>query len=129
MPGSHGTSEFGGIATLPVKSILSYPNLGSGEIGGFVLTLGLYKWDGRVSVNSTGVTIVGTPLDLSPFLHFIFQIATMLGFAAASRVTLVGGVLASNIVWAATSVVIAGASSHIEGVVLAKTAVTLETGL
>ncbi|GAV99738.1 antifreeze protein [Lentinula edodes] len=100
-----------------------FTNLGSGELGGLVLTPGLYKWTGAVSVNSTGVTIAGTPLD-----HFIFQIPSTLGFAAASRVTLVGGILASNIVWAATSVVTAGAGSHIEGVVLAKTAVTLETG-
>ncbi|KAJ7434549.1 hypothetical protein FB451DRAFT_1311296 [Mycena latifolia] len=42
--------------------------------------------------------------------------------------TLAGGALASNIVWVVTGSVTAGAGAHLEGVILGKTSITLQTG-
>ncbi|KAJ3898858.1 ice-binding protein [Lentinula edodes] len=98
-------------------------NLASGAIGGLILKPGLYKWSGAVTISSAGVTISGTSAD-----HFIFQIASTFSLSAGARITLSGGVLASNIVWVVSGAVTAGPGSHIEGVILGQTAVTLETG-
>ncbi|KAF9063308.1 antifreeze protein [Rhodocollybia butyracea] len=49
------------------------------------------------------------------------------GLHHRARVTLVG-VLASNVFWVVASGVTAGSGSHVEGVILGKTAVTLQTG-
>ncbi|KAF9063309.1 antifreeze protein, partial [Rhodocollybia butyracea] len=100
----------------------AFTNLASGSLGGLVLTPGLYKWTTAVSIASAGITLTGTPLDV-----FVFQIAGTLTLAAGARVTLVG-VLASNVFWVVASGVTAGSGSHIEGVILGKTAVTLQTG-
>ena len=59
---------------------------------------------------------------------FIFQIAGTFIVAANASVTLLGGALASNIIWAVASDVTANEGAHIEGIILAQTAVTLQTG-
>jgi len=100
-----------------------FTNLASGAIGGLVLTPALYKWTSSVTISASGVTISGTSADV-----FVFQIAGTLTVAAGARVTLVGGVLASNIFWVVSGAVTADAGAHIEGVILAKTSVTLVTG-
>ncbi|KAF9063329.1 antifreeze protein [Rhodocollybia butyracea] len=99
-----------------------FTNLASGSLSGLVLTPGLYKWTTSVSIGSAGITLTGTALDV-----FVFQIAGTLTLAAGARVTLVG-VLASNVFWVVASGVTAGSGSHVEGVILGKTAVTLQTG-
>ncbi|KAJ7725749.1 antifreeze protein [Mycena olivaceomarginata] len=86
----------------------NFSNLATGAIGGLILAPGLYKW-------TTGVT-------------WIFQVAGTLTIAAGKRMTLAGGALASNIVWVVSGSVTAAAGSHIEGVVLGKTSITLQTG-
>jgi hypothetical protein len=100
-----------------------FTNLASGAIGGLVLTPALYKWTSAVAIGSAGVTISGTSADV-----FVFQIAGTLTVAADARVTLLGGVLASNIFWIVAGAVTADAGAHVEGVILAKTAVTLQAG-
>ncbi|KAF9063314.1 ice-binding protein [Rhodocollybia butyracea] len=100
-----------------------FTNLANGALGGLVLTPALYKWTSAVTINAAGVTFTGTSADV-----FVLQIAGTLNFAAGARVTLVGGVLASNIFWVVSGSVTAAPGAHIEGVILGKTAVTLQTG-
>ncbi|KAJ6491976.1 antifreeze protein [Mycena sanguinolenta] len=100
----------------------NFTNLGSGAIGGLILTPGLYKWTSAVSIGND-VTIAGGATDT-----WIFQISGGLSVVAGKKVVLTGGALASNIVWVATGAVSAAAGAHLEGVVLGKTSITLLTG-
>ncbi|KAF9063330.1 fungal antifreeze protein exerts hyperactivity By constructing an inequable beta-helix [Rhodocollybia butyracea] len=100
-----------------------FTNLASGSLSGLVLTPALYKWTTSVNIGIAGVTITGTSADV-----FVFQIAGTFTIAAGARVTLAGGVLASNIFWVVADAVTTGVGSHMEGIILAKTAVTLQTG-
>jgi len=100
----------------------TFTNFNGGALGGFLLSPGLYKWTGGVTLGSD-VTIFGGPLDT-----WIFQVSGTFNAAAGKRVTLLGGALAKNIVWAVGDVVTVGAGAHLEGVVLGKSAVTLQTG-
>lgn len=100
----------------------NFLNLNGGELGGLTLVPGLYLWTSGVTASS-GVTISGGATDT-----WIFQIQSTFSIAAAQRITLAGGALAKNIVWAVTGAVATGPSSHLEGVLLAQTGVTLETG-
>jgi len=99
----------------------NFTNLASGLIGGLTLAPGLYKW--TTSVNAaTSFTISGGPLDT-----WIFQIAGNLGLATAVRVILAGGALHSNIVWVVAGTVTVNPTAHLEGVVLGKTSITIQT--
>ncbi|KAJ7701099.1 antifreeze protein [Mycena rosella] len=100
----------------------TFNNLASGAIGGLVLGPGLYKWTSGVSIGSD-VTIAGAATDT-----WIFQVSGTLTIAGAKKMTLAGGALASNIVWVVAGAVTAGAGSHVEGVILGKTSITLQTG-
>ncbi|KAJ6583301.1 antifreeze protein [Mycena sp. CBHHK59/15] len=100
----------------------NFSNLASGAIGGLILAPGLYKWTSAVSIGSD-VTISGGATDT-----WIFQVTGTLSIAAGKRIILAGGARASNIVWVVTGAVNAGAGSHLEGVVLGKTSITLQTG-
>jgi len=96
-------------------------NLNGGEIGGLTLAPGLYKWTSGVTASS-GVTIKGSAIDT-----WIFQISSTFSIAAAQRITLSGGALASNIFWVVTGPVAFGATSHFEGIMLAQTSVSMLT--
>ncbi|KAJ7618094.1 ice-binding protein [Mycena rosella] len=102
----------------------NFSNLASGAIGGLILAPGLYKWTTGVSIGSD-VTIAGGATDT---WIWIFQVSGTLTIAAAKKMVLTGGALASNIVWVVTGAVTAGAGSHLEGVILGKTSITLQTG-
>ena len=99
-----------------------FTELGTGEIGGKTLKAGLYKWGTDVKI-STDVTLSGSPTDV-----FIFQIAGGIKQASATRVTLAGGVLAKNVFWQSAGVVTIGTTAHFEGVILAKTLISVQTG-
>lgn len=96
--------------------------LGSGFIGGRTLSPGLYKWSTTVRI-SRNVTLRGGVNDV-----WIFQIAGGLTQASATKVILSGGARAKNVFWQVAGVVSLGTTAHLEGVVLAKTAITLKTG-
>ncbi|KAI0046265.1 antifreeze protein [Auriscalpium vulgare] len=100
----------------------NFLNLASGAIGGLTLAPGLYKWTTGVSIGS-GVTIAGGATDT-----WIFQVAGTVTVAAAKKIVLTGGALASNIVWVVSGAVSVGAGAHVEGVILGKTSITLQTG-
>ncbi|KAF8895832.1 hypothetical protein CPB84DRAFT_1682120, partial [Gymnopilus junonius] len=95
-----------------------------GNIGGLILGPGLYTWSNSVNVASLGIVLLGSPLDSI----LDFQVAGTLNFASGARVTLLGGALASNIVWVVSGAVTLGTTSHLEGVVLGKKSITLQTG-
>lgn len=99
-----------------------FMELGTGNLGGLTLAPGLYKWGTSVSIPTT-VTISGSATDV-----WIFQIAGDLVVSAAQNVVLSGGALAKNIFWQVAGQVTLRTTSHFEGIILCKTAVTMQTG-
>ncbi|KAJ7136569.1 antifreeze protein [Mycena epipterygia] len=101
----------------------NFSNLASeGAIGGLILPPGLYKWASAVSIGSD-ITLAGGAIDT-----WIFQVAGTMSIAAGKKMVLAGGALTSNIVWVVSGAVTAGAGSHLEGVILGKTSIILQTG-
>jgi len=96
--------------------------LGTGNIGGQTLVPGLYKWTSTVTIPAN-LTIAGGANDV-----WIFQTSGDLTMAAAKTVALSGGARAKNIFWQIAGQATLGANSHFEGVILSKTAITLQTG-
>jgi hypothetical protein len=99
-----------------------FVNLGGGDIGGRVLTPGLYTWASSVTVPGS-ITIDGGANDT-----WIFQITGDLVVSAAKNVALTGGARAKNVVWQVAGTVDVGAGAHVQGIILSKTAVTMATG-
>jgi hypothetical protein len=99
-----------------------YNELAAGLIGGLTLAPGLYKWSSSVSI-PTDVTLSGGSNDV-----WIFQIAGNLLMSSAMNVTLAGGAQARNIYWQVAGQVTLGTTTHFQGIILAKTAVNLQTG-
>jgi hypothetical protein len=99
-----------------------HTELASGNIGGLTLPAGLYKWTNTVTI-PTNVTLNGNANDV-----WIFQIAGGITQANAARVVLTGGALAANVFWQVAGVVAIGTTAHMEGQILAQTAITLGTG-
>jgi hypothetical protein len=100
----------------------TFLNLGAGAIGGLTLVPGLYKWTSTVTV-PTDVKLAGGANDT-----WIFQVTGDLKMSAAKQMTLSGGARAKNIVWQVAGLVDLGTTSHAEGIILSKTAITLGTG-
>jgi hypothetical protein len=96
--------------------------LGTGDIGGKTLAPGLYKWTSTITIPSN-VTIAGGANAV-----WIFQTTGDLTLAAAKTVTLSGSAQPKNIFWQVAGQATFGANSHFEGIVLAKTSITLQTG-
>jgi hypothetical protein len=96
--------------------------LGAGNIGGMTLPAGVYKW-GTGLLIPTDITLSGSATDV-----WIFQIAQDLTMSSAVKIHLAGGALPKNIFWQVAGLVDLGTTSHLEGVILTQTAVTLRTG-
>jgi len=96
--------------------------LGAGNIGGMVLTPGVYKW-GTGLLIPTDVTLRGSSRSV-----WIFQIAEDLTVASDTSVVLAGGALPANVFWQVSGQVELGTTAHFEGIVLTRTSVTLRTG-
>lgn len=103
------------------RSNPDFSELATGMIGGLILGPGLYNWSSSVSMPSD-VTISGSSTDV-----WLFQIAGDLSMAASSRITLAGGAQAKNIFWQVAGRVDILTSAHFEGIILAKTAVNMQT--
>ena len=97
-------------------------NMGNGSIGGLTLAPGLYKWTSTVNI-ATDLVLAGGAND-----RWIFQVTGDLTLSAAKKMTLSGGAQAKNIVWQVAGMVDFGTTSQSEGIVLAQTKITLETG-
>ncbi|MEX0719553.1 MAG: ice-binding family protein [Balneolaceae bacterium] len=104
------------------RPIPDFAELYTGNIGGKILTAGLYKWSNTVLIPAD-VTISGGADDV-----WIFQIAENLGMSSAVNITLSGGAQAKNIFWQVAGEVTIGTTSHFEGNILSMTAITLNTG-
>lgn len=96
--------------------------LGTGNIGGKILTPGLYKWTNTVTLPSD-VTISGGANDV-----WIFQIAGDLSMSNAVNLNLIGGAQAKNIFWQVAGQATFGTTSHFEGIILSMTSITFQTG-
>src|SRR4051812_36132955 len=104
------------------RSLPDFTELGSGNIGGRTLVPGLYKWTSTVTIPGD-LTIAGGASDV-----WIFQTSGDLTMAAAKTMTLSGGAKAKNVFWQVAGQATLGANSHLEGIVLSKTSITLQTG-
>lgn len=96
--------------------------LGTGNLGGKILTPGLYNWSSSVTMPSD-VTISGVPNDV-----WIFQIAGNLTTSANVKIKLAGGAQAKNIFWQVAGYAIFGTNAHFEGIVMSKTGITFNKG-
>jgi Ice-binding-like/Bacterial Ig-like domain len=96
--------------------------LGAGNIGGKTLAPGVYKW-GTGLLIPTDITLTGGATDV-----WIFQIAQNLTVSNATQVVLAGGALPQNVFWQVAGLASIGTTAHFEGVILTKTAITLNTG-
>ena len=98
-----------------------FTELGAGNIGGKTLLPGIYKWGTGVLVPSN-VTLKGSSTDV-----WIFEIAQNLTMSSSTNVFLVGGALPKNVFWQIGGGVTLNSNAHLEGVVLAKTAIVLKS--
>ena len=95
--------------------------LGTGNIGGMTLAPGLYKWTSGITIPKD-VTLSGGQNDV-----WIFQTTGNLNMSSVQHVILAGGAQAKNVFWVVAGNVALGTGSHLEGVVLCKTDVSLLT--
>jgi ice-binding like protein len=100
----------------------NFTNLGAGNIGGMTLIPGLYTWGTNVTI-PTDVTLSGGPDDV-----WIFQIAGNLNESNGVAVHLAGGAQAKNIFWQLAGLATFGTTSHVEGIILSKTMIAMQTG-
>jgi len=104
------------------RTLPDFTELGAGDISGMTLAPGVYKWGTGVLI-STNVTLSGGPDDV-----WIFQIAGGITMAPGASVVLAGGAQAKNVFWQSFGVVTLDTTAHLEGIVMAQTAITLATG-
>ncbi len=91
---------------------VDYSEVGAGNIGGMVLTPGLYKWSTGVTI-PTDVTLSGNSTDV-----WIFQIAGNLDISSGKKVLLSGGAQAKNIFWQVAGTTALGTTSVFNGNIL-----------
>jgi hypothetical protein len=96
-------------------------NLHSGNLGSQTLVPGLYQWGTGVTIPAD-VTISGAATDV-----WIFQISNNLDISTGKRVILGGAAQAKNIYWQVAGSVTIHANAHMEGVIMSKTGITLQT--
>jgi hypothetical protein len=104
-------------------------NLGGGILGGVnpggpnaKLTAGVYTFSTEVSITGD-LHFTGSNTDV-----FIIQVSLAVKQAANYKIVLEDGAKAENIFWQVATEFIVGAGAHVEGIILAKTAVTFGTG-
>ncbi|MBL0225359.1 MAG: DUF3494 domain-containing protein [Geobacteraceae bacterium] len=109
-------------ATAKPPTSAATTDLLGGTLTDQTLTAGVYQWGSALNI-PTDVTISGTATDV-----FVFKVTGALNMAANKKVILSGGALAKNIFWQVSGAVTLGAGSHFEGIILSKTAITMQTG-
>jgi len=95
-------------------------NLGGGEIGGEILSPGVYTFGTDVTINAD-VTFEGTGV-------FIIQITNNLLMAAGKKLILANGAQANNIFWQVAGFVAVQSTAQLKGILLVKTKVDMLTG-
>ena len=95
------------------------------EIGGSTFTPGTYRSGSAINIASgTVITLDG---EGDPNSVFLFQAVTTLITGASTSVILTNGARAENVVWVLGTAATLGASSVVEGSILAGTAITFGT--
>jgi hypothetical protein len=97
-------------------------NLGSGDIGGLVLTPGVYTFTVSLDIPKD-ITINGGPNDI-----FIIQVNGPLTVWDDTEVLLAGGVDPNNIIWQVAGPVTVGSDSSMQGVIMAEDDVLFKGG-
>jgi len=95
------------------------------ELGGQTLTEGVYK-SAAGTFAITGTLTLDAQGD--PNAVFVFQAASTLVTASASKVEFINGAQACNVFWQVGSSATLGTSSSLRGSILALTSITLNTG-
>ena len=99
-----------------------FSELGAGDISGRTLVPGLYNWSSSLGINSD-IYLSGGANDV-----WILQVAGNINLAAGITVHLSGGAQAKNIFWQTAGAVTMGSGSHFEGIILAKTQISILAG-
>jgi hypothetical protein len=89
---------------------------------GAALGAGVYTCAVDVTIPGN-LTLNGSASDV-----WVFQITGKLSQASATQVLLTGGALAKNVFWQVADVVTVGTTAHMQGVILAKTNIAMQTG-
>jgi len=99
-------------------------NAGGGNLTGLDLAPGVYKWTTGVQVDTaSAVTLTGSATDV-----WVFQVSGNITMNPGARVTLAGGALPQNVFWRTAGVAALDTTSHLEGIVMSNSAITLATG-
>jgi hypothetical protein len=93
-----------------------------GDLGGQILTAGVYTSTSGLAVQSADLILVGGPDDV-----FVFQMASTLTIGSGRAVVL-QGVRACNVVWQVGSSAVIDTDAQFVGTILALTSITLNTG-
>lgn len=94
-------------------------NLKGGAIGGEILAPGVYEFVSAVNIATADLTLNGNATDV-----WIIKMTGALTMAAGKNVLLTGGALPKNVFWQVGGAVTIDANAHLEGIVLAKEAIT-----
>jgi Ice-binding-like len=97
-------------------------NLNAGEIGGRTLPAGIYKFTTNLLI-STNLILTGSASDV-----FIFITTGNLTQASAVTVTLAGGALPQNVIWAVAGIAQLGTTAVGRGIYLSQTQIIMQTG-
>ena len=96
-------------------------DLKDGNLGGLTLPPGVYTW-GTTVIIPEDVTLDGCEDDV-----WIFQISGDLDVSTGKEVVLAGGAQAKNVFWQVAGQATVHVEAHLEGIVLSKTGITLQT--
>jgi len=99
----------------------------AGTLGGLTLFHGVYSYGSALDLASNNTLTLDAQGD--PAAVFIIEAGSALTINTGSTVSLIGGAVWSNVFWyVGTSATIHGASSNFNGIILAVSSITLESG-
>jgi len=116
------TDTAGRPTTPNVSGGQTYLNLLGGTIGGETLAPGVYTWGSAVNIASD-ITLDGSATDI-----WILKMTGALNLAASTNVLLINGAKAENVFWQVAGAVSFLESSQMEGTILGKAVIALESG-
>ena len=93
---------------------------GTGALSGQTIIAGVYTCTTALSIATTPVTLSGTATDV-----WVIRTTQAFTTGAGTQVILAGGALAKNVFWVIGMDTTVGATSHIEGIILDKTAINM----
>ncbi len=96
--------------------------LHAGILGTQTVPPGVHSWSTSVGIAGGDLTLNGNSTDV-----WVFQVAQDVSIAAARSVILTGGALAKNVYWQVAGQITMGSTSHFEGNIYSKTAITFGT--